>query len=81
MKCRKLFLNQLYKHTPLQTSVSILMLGLLDNSPLVFSLRQLLHQFLYHRREVVYKRTVYDLRKAQAREHILAWLYYCAYKY
>jgi len=65
-------LNQLYKYTPLQTSVSILMLGLLDNTPLVFSLKQLLQQFLYHRREIVYKRTVYDLRKAQEREHILA---------
>lgn len=64
-------LNQLYKYTPLQTSISILMLGLLDNTPLVFSLRQLLQQFLYHRREVVYKRTVYDLRKAQEREHIM----------
>ena len=64
-------LNQLYKYTPLQTSISILMLGLLDNSPLVFSLRQLLQQFLYHRREVVYRRTVYDLRKAQEREHLL----------
>ncbi len=67
----QVILNQLYKYTPLQTSVSILMLGLLDNSPLVFSLRQLLQQFLYHRREVVYKRTVYDLRKAQEREHLL----------
>lgn len=67
----QVILNQLYKYTPLQTSVSILMLGLLDNSPLVFSLRQLLQQFLYHRREVVYKRTVYDLKKAQEREHLL----------
>lgn len=64
-------LNQLYKYTPLQTSISILMLGLLDNRPLVFSLRQLLQQFLYHRREIVYKRTVYDLKKAQEREHLL----------
>lgn len=67
----QVILNQLYKYTPLQTSVSILMLGLLDNSPLVFSLRQLLQQFLFHRREVVYKRTVYDLKKAQEREHLL----------
>jgi DNA gyrase subunit A len=64
-------LNQLYKYTPLQTSISILMLGLLDNTPLVFSLRQLLQQFLYHRREIVYRRTVYDLKKAQEREHLL----------
>ena len=67
----QVILNQLYKYTPLQTSVSILMLGLLDNRPLVFSLRQLLQQFLYHRREIVYKRTVYELKKAQDREHIL----------
>jgi len=65
-------LNQLYKHTSMQISVSLLMLALLDNRPLIFTLRQLLEQFLFHRREVVYKRTVYDLNKAQAREHILA---------
>ena len=65
-------LNQLYKHTSLQTSISILMLGLLDNQPLVFSLRQLLHEFLYHRQQIIYRRTQYDLTKAQEREHILA---------
>jgi DNA gyrase subunit A len=65
-------LNQLYKHTQLQNSVSILMLGLLDNKPMIFSLRQLVEHFLYHRKEVVYKRTLFDLKKAEAREHILA---------
>jgi DNA gyrase subunit A len=65
-------LNQLYKHTSLQTSVSILMLGLLDNRPLVFSLRSLINEFLFHRKQVVYKRSLYDLSKAQAREHLLA---------
>jgi DNA gyrase subunit A len=65
-------LNQLYKHTNLQTSVSILMLGLLDNQPLVFSLRQLLHEFLYHRQQIIYRRTQFDLTKAQEREHLLA---------
>jgi DNA gyrase subunit A len=64
-------LNQLYKHTALQTSISILMLGLLDNRPLIFTLRQLLDHFLFHRKQVVYNRTVFDLSKAQAREHIL----------
>ncbi len=64
-------LNQLYKHTELQTSISILMLGLLDNRPLIFTLRQLLQEFLYHRKQVIYKRTVFDLNKAKAREHIL----------
>ncbi len=65
-------LNQLYKHTNLQTSVSLLMLALLDNKPMVFTLRQLLQHFIIHRREVVYKRTQYDLGKAREREHILA---------
>lgn len=65
-------LNQLYKHTNLQTSVSILMLGLLDNQPLVFSLRQLLNEFLYHRQQIIYRRTQFDLTKAQEREHLLA---------
>ena len=65
-------LNQLYKHTSMQASVSILMLGLLDNRPLVFNLRQLLEQFLIHRKEIVYHRTIFDLNKAEAREHILA---------
>jgi DNA gyrase subunit A len=65
-------LNQLYKHTNLQTSVSILMLGLLDNQPLIFTLRQLLDEFLYHRKQIIYRRTQYDLSKAQEREHLLA---------
>ena len=65
-------LNQLYKFTALQSTVSILMLALLDNKPLVFTLRQLIHEFVMHRHEIVYKRTVYDLKKAEMREHILA---------
>ncbi|MGE0207383.1 MAG: DNA gyrase subunit A [Candidatus Babeliales bacterium] len=65
-------LNQLYKYTPLQTSISILMLGLLDNKPNVFSLRELIREFLMHRQEIVHRRTVYDLNKAHAREHLLA---------
>ena len=65
-------LNQLYKHTNLQTSFSILMLGLLDNQPLIFSLRQLLQEFLFHRKQIIYRRTKYDLRKSEEREHVLA---------
>jgi DNA gyrase subunit A len=68
----QVILNQLYKHTNLQTSVSFLMLGLLDNTPLIFTLKEQLHHFLFHRKDVVYKRTVYDLKRAQAREHLLA---------
>lgn len=64
-------LNQLYKHTSLQTSFSILMLALLDNSPLLFTLRRLIKEFLLHRKEIIFRRTEFDLAKAQAREHIL----------
>ncbi|MBN1549487.1 DNA gyrase subunit A [Candidatus Babeliales bacterium] len=67
-------LNQLYKYTDLSTSISFLMLALLDNKPLIFTLRDMLREFLVHREEVVYKRTQFDLNKAQAREHILAGL-------
>ncbi len=66
-----IILNQLYKHTNLQSSVSILMLGLLDNQPIVFSLRQLLQEFLIHRKAMIYKRTQYDMRKSKEREHLL----------
>lgn len=65
-------LNQLYKHTALQTSISILMLALLDNKPMIFTLRQMIEEFIYHRRQVVHKRTQFDLAKAKAREHLLA---------
>lgn len=64
-------LNQLYKHTSLQSNVSILMLGLLDNKPMVFSLRELIHEFIAHRKEVIFKRSQFELKKAQEREHLL----------
>ncbi len=67
----EVILNQLYKFTSLQTSISILSLALLDNRPLIFTLRELVRQFLLHRETVVYKRTVFELEKAKAREHIL----------
>ena len=54
----QVILNQLYKHTPLETSISILMLALLDNRPVVFSLREMLYEYLYHRRQIIYRRTV-----------------------
>ncbi len=67
-------MNQLYKFTPLQTTIGMLMLGLLDNRPLVFTLRQLIREFLLHRESVIYKRSLFELKKAQAREHILVGL-------
>lgn len=64
-------LNQLFKHTALQSSISFLMLGLLDNQPIVFTLKELITEFLYHRKQIVYRRTQFDLQKAKEREHIL----------
>ncbi len=67
----QLILNQLYKYTDLETNIHMLMLSLLDNRPMIFTLREMLQEFLAHREEVIYKRSVYDLKRAQSREHIL----------
>lgn len=67
----EVIINQLYQYTSLQSSMGIFMLALLDNRPLIFNLRRLIEEFLLHRREVVYRRTAYDLRRAQEREHLL----------
>ena len=64
-------LNQLYKYTSLQTTVTLLMLALLDNRPVIFDLRNMITEFLLHRQEVITRRTEFDLAKANAREHIL----------
>ncbi len=64
-------LNNLYKLTQMQTSFGIILLGVLNNQPKVFTLKELLHQFLEHRKEVVVRRTRYDLEKARQRAHIL----------
>lgn len=64
-------INQLFKYTSLQTSISILMLALLDNRPLIFSLRRLIEEFITHRKIIVSRRTEYDLARALDREHVL----------
>jgi DNA gyrase subunit A len=64
-------LNQLYKHTDLQATFGVIMLSLVNNQPRILNLRRLLSNFLQHRREVVVRRTRYDLRKAEERAHIL----------
>ncbi len=65
-------LNQLFKHTQLQDTFSIIMLALVDNQPKVLSLKEMLHHYLQHQKEVVRRRTIYDLNKAEDRAHILA---------
>ncbi|OGQ97577.1 MAG: DNA gyrase subunit A [Deltaproteobacteria bacterium RIFOXYD12_FULL_57_12] len=64
-------LNQLYKHTPLQKSFGIILLSIVNNKPEILNLRQILQHFLLHRKTIVYRRTVYDLKKAEERAHIL----------
>ncbi len=64
-------LNQLYKHTQMYTSFGIIMLALVRNQPKVLSLKELLAHFIEHRKEVITRRTQYELRKAEERLHIL----------
>ena len=64
-------LNNLYVHTQLQSVFGINMVALVDGQPRVLNLRQLIEAFLRHRREVVTRRTLFDLRKANERAHIL----------
>ncbi len=64
-------LNQLYAYTPLETSYGIILLALVDNRPLILSLKDLLHHFLEHRREVIIRRTKYELKKAKEQAHLL----------
>jgi len=64
-------LNQLYKHTQLQTTFGIIFMALVDNRPQVLDLRQMLVCFIDHRKVVVTRRTEFELQKAQARAHLL----------
>ncbi len=64
-------LNNLYKQTQLQDSFGMNMVALVDNQPRVLNLKELLESFIAHRREVVTRRTVYELRKARERGHVL----------
>jgi len=64
-------LNQLYKHTQMQNSFGVIMLALVNNQPKVMNLKQILQHFLDFRREVIIRRTRYELRQAEARAHIL----------
>ncbi|MGW8250072.1 MAG: DNA gyrase C-terminal beta-propeller domain-containing protein, partial [Anaerolineales bacterium] len=67
----KKVLNQLYKYTPLQSTFGVQMLALVDGVPRLLSLRRALQQFIEHRRDVITRRTQYELAKARARAHIL----------
>ena len=64
-------LNQLYKHTQLQDSFGVIMLALVDGEPKVLNLLQMLDEYLKHQKDVVTRRTKYDLNKARERAHII----------
>ena len=64
-------LNRLYKHTQMQDSYSMIMLALVDGQPRLLNLHEILSEYLKHQKDVVTKRTIFDLKKAEARAHIL----------
>ena len=64
-------LNQLLKHTQLQDTFGVIMLALVNNEPKVLNLSQMLHYYLEHQKDVVTRRTKYELNKAEERAHIL----------
>lgn len=73
-----IILNQLYKHTQLQDTFGVIMLALVGNEyykkklePKVLNLKQVLHYYVEHQKEIITRRTIFDLKKAEARAHIL----------
>jgi DNA gyrase subunit A len=66
-----ILLNNLFKHTPMESVFGINMVALQEGQPKLLNLKEILEAFLRHRREVVTRRTIYDLRKARERAHIL----------
>ncbi len=64
-------LNNLFKHTNLQATFGIILLSLVNNEPKILSIKTMLEEFVKHRKEIVIKRTEFDLRKAEERAHIL----------
>lgn len=67
----QIILNHLYKQTQMQSSFGIIMLSIANGRPKVLTLRQMIDHFIDHRREIVTRRTIFDLKKAEARAHIL----------
>jgi DNA gyrase subunit A len=73
----QIVLNQLYKHSQMQATFGAIMLALVGNRPQVLTLRQMIGHFIEHRREVVVRRTRFDLEEAEKRAHILEGLRIC----
>jgi DNA gyrase subunit A len=67
----QVIINQLYKYTPLQQTYGIIMLALVDNQPRVLTLKQILAYYLEHQKEIIRRRSEYDLKRAEERLHIV----------
>ncbi len=67
----QVILNNLYKHTAMESTFGVIMLAIVDGKPLVLTLKEMLDKFLQHRRNVVLRRTRFELRKAEEKAHIL----------
>lgn len=67
----QIVLNQLFKHTALESTFGVIMLALVNGRPKVLSMREMLHHYVEHRKDVVVRRTKYELARAEARAHIL----------
>ena len=68
---KDIVLNQLFRHSRMQVTFGVIMLALVDNVPKVLSLKEMIFHFINHRKDVIRKRTLFDLNKAQERAHIL----------
>ena len=67
----QVILNQLFKHTQMQDTFGVIMLALVNGEPKILTLKDCLEEYIKHRREVILRRTKFDLEKAEARAHIL----------
>ena len=67
----QVILNQLYKYTDMQATCSIIMLALVNGEPKILTLKQMLEQYLLHQKDVIRRRTAFEIKKAEARAHIL----------
>jgi DNA gyrase subunit A len=67
----EVLVNQLYKHTQMENSFGIIFLAVANNQPKLLTLKEILEYFIFHRKEIIIRRTRYDLKKAEARAHVL----------
>jgi DNA gyrase subunit A len=67
----EVIVNQLYKHTQMENSFGIIFLAVVNNQPKLLTLKEILEYFIFHRKEIIVRRTRYDLKKAEARAHVL----------